>query len=492
MSRKNSREDDDSYSQRVDLRKRGSERERIEDELNRRVFGQDRAVRRVVRALMPFITHTNDPKRPVGCFLLCGPSGVGKTYLAKQLAYVWIGSPDKGIDPSVYIDCAVLSLEHERTALTGAPPSYVGYGDPSPLEQLGLFDEVRRGLTRDQLNKYFASLEKRYGPKAIFIWDEGLIQKLQEITGSLGPPRAVLILDEIEKAHPNIHRQLLSILEEGTMRLANGRIVDFTGTLVILTSNIGSSEIRKFLTDDGRKLGYYTPPVKDRIQKVNGNDQAIYRKVMDAVKNYFSHMPELLGRIGKEGIIVFHTLKHDDYLKILDLMLGEVNELFNGKKGSPGVLSIEYTVPFKEFLLEEGFSPEYGARALRDVIKRFVRVPIANGMESGEIRKGDRILLDIEFREEDIDGKKVKRGETVISRSKRPKKLPPFDTISNEKNLTFDNIRKVLDEEAERLDAEIEEKIIKPLPRGRKPKKSDGDDLPPEDPGDNLPDPVDP
>lgn len=486
MSRKKSADSGNSYSQRIDLSRRGPERKRIEDELNQRVFGQNRAVRRAVRAIMPYLTATNDPKRPVGCFLFCGPSGVGKTYLAKELAYVWIGPPEKGVDPSVYVDCAVLSLEHERTVFSGAPPSYIGYGDPSPLEQLGLYDTVKRRVSREDLDAYVAEFEKRYGrDKALLIWNMGVGQRLVDIetavATSSGPPRAVLILDEIEKAHPNIHRALLSILEEGRWRLANGKVIDFSGTLIVLTSNIGSSEIRKYLTDDGKRIGFKTPPVKERIRTTNGNDQAIYRKVDEAVKAYFSHIPELLGRIGKEGRIVFHTLKHDDYLKILDLMLGEVNRLFGGGEESPGPLGIDYTPRLREFLLEEGFSPEYGARALRDVIKRFVRVPIANGIESGEIRKGDVILLDIEEREEVEDGRQVKRSETVITRKKRPKKLEPFEIRSGEGAPPFDEVRKILDEEADKLSQLIETTSKPKQPPLSSPEEEPDEDLPLED-----------
>lgn len=435
----------DDFTHEVNLEKSGPTFAKLTQELERRVIGQPRAVRRAARAILSFMTKTNDPKRPVGCLLFLGPSGVGKTYLAKELAHVWIGDSEAGLDPFVFIDCTSLSLEHERTGLTGAPPSYVGYDDTVPLESLGLYDERKRGI-----NEYMRELETRLGrTKTMLVWLGGLQEKSRKLLESVLPYRSVLILDEFEKAHMNVHIQLLSILQEGKLRLANGHVVDFTGTLIVLTSNVGSAEVRSYLK--GTKHLGFSIPAKERIEAANKKDDEIYKAVIAAVEARFAHIPELLGRIGKKNMIVFHALKHADYLKILDLMLGDIANLFSGGAQSPGPITISYTDEFRNFLLEESASPEYGARALESAVDRFVRAPIAKGVESGEIRKGDQVLLDVKHYEANENGTVRKWGDTVISRTGRPpKNLPRFEVRSYDSN-EQERIRKELDREVKRI-----------------------------------------
>lgn len=429
----------------------GETQKRIIKRMKKTVFGQDRAVRRAVRAISIFEAKMGDGQRPVGCLLFAGPSGTGKTFTAKQLAYAWIGEPEKGLDPAVFVDCGSLSLEHERATLTGSPPGYIGYGDEVGLEQVGAYERKKRGKSKKEYVKeiedwleihpevkYVPGLGNKVGP---FI--KALLAEIEQLGG---PFRSVVIFDEFEKAHVNVQRQLLSILEEGKIRLQNGRLVDFTGSLIILTTNVGTQQIQEEYLG-GQRIGFKSP-AKERVKESNGLDRAIWKRVLREIESRKYFLPELLGRIGKPGIIVFRTLKYNHYLKILDVELQKVQGLLSGRSGSgPPPILISYDKKFKSFLIEEGADPRYGARALRSVVDKFVREPLSNAIESGKVRMGDKILFKVSFVEEAAeDGEQARGPKVEIRRQPRPfgRKSPPFGP--QKRGRAEPSVKKILDD----------------------------------------------
>lgn len=402
----------------------------IIDRLQTRIFGQDRAIRHAVRILARFMTELNDPTRPVGVLLFAGSSGVGKTYLAKELGYAWIGDPDPELgNPVVFISCEDLQEQHEVMALKGAPPSYVGYGDQSPFQEVGGYDlKKRAGRHFKQVNQYLDEINRQSNGMLQMLQAMGILPRIisaieQKITAPLIPFRGIVIFDEIEKAHQNVRTILLGILEEGTFRLNSGITVDFTGTLFILTTNIASAEISEMIDIDSNRIGFRLP-VKERIAEANGHNDGIWKRVKDILRrDKKTFPPELLGRIGDEGVVVFNLLEHKDYLRILDVELRRVQRLVDGSFRSPAAITIAYTDAFKEWLLEKGINPKFGARALRSSVEKHVRSELAFRAENGLIRSGDELLFDITYVQEENGEKK---SMVEIRRKPRPRtrKLP--------------------------------------------------------------------
>ncbi|HIZ84964.1 MAG TPA: ATP-dependent Clp protease ATP-binding subunit [Candidatus Coprenecus stercoravium] len=279
--------------------------------LDKRIIGQDEAVDKVVRALLRNTAGLKDPGRPIGSFLFLGPTGVGKTHLAKTLAEQLFDSKDAIIrlDMSEYMEKISVSR------LIGAPPGYVGYDDGGQLSE-----RVRQ------------------------------------------KPYSVVLLDEIEKAHPDIFNILLQILDEGRLTDSNGRTVDFRNTVIIITSNIGSRDIRDF----GRGLGYSTAET-DRTQ--------LRKSLIDkALSREFT--PEFLNRL--DETVYFNSLTRDDVAAILDLELAELHRKVNGAG-----YSLILTRKAKDFLCGKGYDPAYGARPLKRAIRRYLEDPLAETLLSG-------------------------------------------------------------------------------------------------------------
>ena len=423
----------------------GKKGKRIIERMKKNVFGQDRAIRRAVRAIIIFEARMSDPQRPVGCLLFAGPSGTGKTFTAKQLAYAWIGEPEKGLDPVVFIDCGSLSLEHERAILTGSPPGYVGYEDEVGLEQVGAYEKAKKTKTKKYIKEIDTWIHAHRNlingnpelAEKLQEWINQFIEEIYEREKQQDSFRSVVIFDEFEKAHINVQRQLLSILEEGKLRLQNGRMVDFTDSLIVLTTNVGTQKIQEEYLG-GHKIGF-TLPAKDKVEKSNGLDEAIWRRVRREIESGKYFLPELLGRIGKSGIIVFHTLTYQDYLKILDAELAKTQGLLSGKSESgPGPILLSFNKEFKSFLIEEGVEPKYGARALRNVVDKYVREPLSNAIESGKIKIGDKILFKVRFEE--------KEPRIEIRRQPRPSGIKSLPFRPKKRSETELNIKKILDD----------------------------------------------
>lgn len=297
---------------------------RIDEELKRYVIGQDEAVDSVARALKRSRIGIRDPKKPIGSFLLCGPSGVGKTELARTLSRVMFGDEEA----MVRLDMSEYMEKHSVARLIGAPPGYVGFEEGGQLTQI---------------------LRHR--------------------------PYAVLLFDEIEKAHPDVFNSLLQVLEEGRLMDGRGREVNFKNTIIVMTSNIGSEVIRQ---DSNFGFGGREEAAKyDRLSE----------KINDLLKLHFR--PEFLNRL--DGIIVFKSLDKKTLKGIARLMFGELKERMRGMQ-----LKLDVTEAALNAIAEQGHSEEYGARPMGRVITEQVEDRIAEGLLSGEIEKGATIRVTTE------------------------------------------------------------------------------------------------
>ena len=290
--------------------------------LRERIIGQNDAVETVTRAIQRNRAGLKDPNKPIGTFLFLGPTGVGKTQLAKVLAQYMFDSPDSiiRIDMSEYME------KHAVSRLIGAPPGYVGYNEGGQLSE-----RVRR------------------------------------------KPYSVVLLDEIEKAHPDIFNLLLQVLDEGRLTDSNGRHIDFRNTVLILTSNIGTKELKEF----GKGLGFANVSKRDTA----ANSRAIIEK---ALKKAFT--PEFLNRLDEQ--VLFNPLTKEDIERIIDI---ELKELYERVTQAGYTLKLGKGV--KKFVAEAGFDPQYGARPLKRAIQRHIEDPLAEKIISGEVKPGETITL---------------------------------------------------------------------------------------------------
>jgi ATP-dependent Clp protease ATP-binding subunit ClpC len=296
---------------------------RMEDELHKRVIGQQEAIVAVSKSIRRARAGIKDPKRPTGSFIFLGPSGVGKTELARTLAEFLFGDEDAMIQ----VDMSEYMEKHSVSRLVGSPPGYIGYDEGGQLTEA-----VRR------------------------------------------KPYSVVLLDEIEKAHPDVFNILLQILEDGKLTDAQGRKVDFRNTIVIMTSNIGAGTISKnqtlgFSVGDDSGLSY--DEMKERI--------------MGELKRVFR--PELLNRI--DEVIVFHKLTKDEIMTIVELMMKRLRDQMGEHEAV-----IELTDGAKELLVDKGYDPTMGARPLRRAIQRYIEDPLADFVLGRELGPGSTILVD--------------------------------------------------------------------------------------------------
>ena len=296
---------------------------RMEEELHHRVVGQDEALTAVSKSIRRSRSGLKDPRRPAGSFVFLGPSGVGKTELARTLAEFLFGDEDTLIQ----IDMSEYMEKHAVSRLVGSPPGYVGYEEGGQLTEA-----VRRR------------------------------------------PYSVVLLDEIEKAHPDVFNILLQILEDGRLTDAQGRTVDFRNTLVIMTSNIGAATISK-----GQLLGF-----GEQIGEGGLEHGEMKGRVMGELKKIFR--PEFLNRI--DEVIVFSKLSRDQIKEIIELMLNRLRVQLKDKG-----LNIELTEEAKELLVDQGFDPTMGARPLRRAIQKYVEDALAEEILAGHIPSGSTIVM---------------------------------------------------------------------------------------------------
>jgi len=297
----------------------------LEAILHHRVVGQDEAINAVARAVRRARAGLKDPKRPVGSFIFLGPTGVGKTELARALAEALFGDEDA----MILLDMSEYMERHTVSRLVGAPPGYIGYDEGGQLT-----DKVRRR------------------------------------------PYSVILLDEIEKAHPEVFNILLQVLENGRLTDAKGRTVDFRNTVLIMTSNVGAHEIQRETT-----IGFNV------ATDDNASYESMKAKVMDELKRTFR--PEFLNRI--DEVIVFHALSKEQLKQVVEIMVKQVQTQLQSRN-----VRLQFTEEAKALLAEKGFDPDYGARPLRRAIQRLVENPFSEEMLKGTFEEGDDVVVDAE------------------------------------------------------------------------------------------------
>jgi len=313
------------------------------DDLKGAVVGQEEGISKVVKAIQRNRVGLKDPKKPIGTFIFLGPTGVGKTELARSLARYMFDNDDSliRIDMSEYME------KFSVSRLIGAPPGYVGYEEGGQLTE-----RVRR------------------------------------------KPYSVILLDEIEKAHPDIYNILLQVLDDGQLTDGLGRKIDFKNTLIIMTSNIGARQLKDF----GEGVGFATAA---RVLNADENNKAVIEK---ALKRTFS--PEFLNRI--DDVVIFNSLTKENIFEIIDiLMKGVMKRLVNLG------FSMELTARAKDFIAEKGYDSQFGARPLHRAIQKYLEDPLAEEILNMAVKEGDKLLADLDDAKERILFT-LKPAETVI------------------------------------------------------------------------------
>ena len=324
----------------------------LAEDLHKRVIGQDNAIEKVANCILRSKAGIKDPKKPIGSFLFLGPTGVGKTELAKTLAYNLFDDENMviRIDMSEYME------KHTVARLIGAPPGYVGYDEGGQLTE-----KVRR------------------------------------------KPYSVVLFDEIEKAHPDVYNILLQILDDGRITDSKGVTVDFKNTIIILTSNIGSQLLLEGIENPvgfstGKEIKTKLSDSEDLDLKVGGKNKnseysVVEQKVMDELKEHFR--PEFLNRL--DEIIMFRPLSEENISKIADLIISDLNNRLSDKR-----ITIKLTDKAKKYVIENGYDPSFGARPLKRFIQSSVENLVAKAVLEDKAKEGDEVVVD------------EKNGELVI------------------------------------------------------------------------------
>ena len=295
---------------------------RMPDHLKERVVGQDEAVRLVSNAILRNRAGLSDPNRPIGSFIFLGPSGVGKTELVRALAE-YLFDDEKAM---IRVDMSEYGEKHSVARMIGAPPGYVGYDEGGQLTE-----QVRRR------------------------------------------PYSVILFDEIEKAHPDVFNSMLQILDDGRLTDGQGRTVSFKNTVIVMTSNVGSTSMRE--------MG----PIGFSVHTKNSANEATRTRLLDALRSTFR--PEFLNRI--DDIIVFNSLTREHLTMIIDIQLRRVGKLLKDRG-----LRLELTAGARELLIKEGYDPQYGARPMRRAIQRLIQDPLALKLLNGDFLDGDTVEVD--------------------------------------------------------------------------------------------------
>ena len=314
---------------------------KMAENLRGTVIGQDEAIKKVVKAIQRNRAGLKDPNKPIGSFIFLGPTGVGKTQLAKELAKYMFDSEESliRIDMSEYMEKFSISR------LVGAPPGYVGYEEGGQLTE-----KVRR------------------------------------------KPYSIILLDEIEKAHPDVFNLLLQALDDGQLTDSLGRKVDFRNTVIIMTSNIGARQLQDF----GTGVGFGTKAKTDSVDK---DTQSV---IQTALKKAFA--PEFLNRI--DDLVLFNSLDKADIHKIIDIELSKLYARIDDLG-----FNIELTNKAKDFVADKGYDAKYGARPLKRAIQKYLEDPLAEQIIQHEIGDGDMLVIDYDAKKEEIviKPKKVKK-----------------------------------------------------------------------------------
>ena len=316
----------------------------FEEKLATRIVGQERAVRRMSGLYQIFLAGMNPLNRPVGTMLFLGPTGSGKTRVVEAAAEVLFGDPGAVIK----IDCAEFQHSHEIAKLIGSPPGYLGHRETSPM------------LTQENLDRYHTEETKL----------------------------SLVLFDEIEKASDALWQLLLGILDKATLTLGDNRRVDFSRTMVVLTSNLGAREMSELISGG---IGF-TPSHGAKNPNDTEVDQKIYRTAVEAARRKFS--PEFMNRIDK--VVVFRSLKEHHLRQILDLELAGVQDRVMRSAGTKFVFQCSDAA--KNMLLKEGIDFKYGARHLKRSIERFLVYPLSNLVATEQVGLGDLVYVDLNDR----------------------------------------------------------------------------------------------
>jgi len=308
---------------------------KMEERLHERVIGQNDAVEAIANAVRRSRSGISDPNKPMGSFMFLGPTGVGKTELAKALAE-FLFDDEKNI---VRIDMSEYMEKHAVSKLIGAPPGYVGFEDGGQLTEA-----VRRR------------------------------------------PYSVVLFDEIEKAHPDVFNIMLQLLDDGRLTDSQGRTVDFKNTVIIMTSNVGSQYIQDSFNFDKDKIGFEKDKKKKEPVKENFDYEQIKKKIDAELHLHFK--PEFLNRI--DEIIIFRRLEKQDMAKIIDIQLKNILKRLADKK-----ISIELTGNAKDFLADKGYEPAFGARPLKRALQTYLLNPLSSNIIAGKIKQDSKIKIDL-------------------------------------------------------------------------------------------------
>lgn len=332
----------------------------FEGKIRRKIIGQDRALRGITSLYQVFQAGMASPSRPLGAMLFLGPTGSGKTRVIEAAAEILFDDPNAVLK----VDCAEFQHSHEIAKLIGSPPGYLGHRETPPM------------LTQENLNRYQTERD----------------------------PFTFLLFDEIEKASDALWQLLLGILDKATVTLGDNRRVNFSQTMIFMTSNLGAREMSELITGS---IGF--TPARGPGMLEDALDQKIYTTALEAARKKFS--PEFMNRIDK--VVVFRRLKEPELRRILDLELSAIQNIINKSEGVK--FTFMPTLSAIEFLIKEGTDLKYGARHLKRAIERFVLNPFASLATTGQIQTGDLIVVDHDgiskklcfSREEVIFGKKA-------------------------------------------------------------------------------------
>ncbi len=332
----------------------------FEDKLSAFIVGQERAVRRMSGIFQIYLAGMNNPARPLGTMLFLGPTGSGKTRVVEAAAEVLFGDPHS----VVKIDCAEFQHSHEIAKLIGSPPGYLGHRETSPM------------LTQENLDKAHTDETKL----------------------------TFVLFDEIEKASDALWQLLLGILDKATLTLGDNRRVDFSRSVVIMTSNLGAREMSEMISGG---IGF-APTKTGKNQDDNEIDAKIYRTALEAAKRKFS--PEFMNRIDK--VVVFRSLKEHHLRRILEIELRSVQDRITESAGTKFVF--ECSDAAKEYLLSEGIDLKYGARHLKRAIERFLVYPLSNLVATQQVETGDIVTVDFDEEEKKLLFSK-QAGKMIVS-----------------------------------------------------------------------------
>ena len=318
---------------------------KMEEEIQKVIIGQKEAIQSIAKAVRRARAGLKDPKRPIGSFMFLGPTGVGKTELTKALAKFMFGSEEALIQ----LDMSEFMERHTASRLVGAPPGYIGYDDAGQLTE---------------------ALRRR--------------------------PYSIVVFDEVEKAHPELHNMLLQIMEEGHLSDAKGRTVDFRNAIIVMTTNVGAEEIKKQTS-----LGFQLK--RDEKTEERTSYEEMRKKLTESLKKVFR--PEVINRL--DSVIVFRSLNKDDIRQIVSLELNKVTERLAEKE-----VKLTATEAALDLLAESGFDVEMGARPLRRIIQQKVEDPLSDSLLAGTFCEGCTVLVD------------VVEGELVLTRAPVEEKTP--------------------------------------------------------------------